>query len=152
MFLQRFECHQSPANPCSLFNSVNVFVVLLEQACRARAADFSARSTAEGAFDGCVGAVDGIFIRTRAFGHHEVDEPRSFYSGHKKSFGINLQVICDAKCRILDASCISPGYILFSETFSALMPISLCAHFIICFVFRRQDPRTTSSALVYRHC
>ena len=78
-------------------------------ACRERAATFQARSGSPDAFSGCVGAIDGLFIRVTARSKSEVTNPRSFYNGHKHGFGVNLQVICDAYCRVIGASCNTPG-------------------------------------------
>ncbi|CAM9284135.1 unnamed protein product [Discosporangium mesarthrocarpum] len=59
--------------------------------------------------DGCVRAVDGLFIRIHKPCVKEHPAPARFYSGHKKGFGLNLQAIRDAHC-IFTVGCIScPG-------------------------------------------
>ncbi|CAN0382399.1 unnamed protein product [Hapterophycus canaliculatus] len=40
----------------------------------------------------CVGAMGGLFIRMIKPSAKETAEPNSFYSGHKKAFGMNFQV------------------------------------------------------------
>lgn len=63
---------------------------------------------ARGLLDHCVGAIDGILIRTRAPTRRETTRVRDFFSGHKKTVGLNVQVVCDAKLRIMFVSA-APG-------------------------------------------
>ncbi|CAN0209299.1 unnamed protein product, partial [Discosporangium mesarthrocarpum] len=56
------------------------------------AAGLRARSR-QGIMERCVGAVDGLFIRIHKPLVKEHPAPARFYSGHKKGFGLNLQVI-----------------------------------------------------------
>jgi len=77
--------------------------------CATRAADFQRRSAVPDAFKGCVGAIDGLFIRIIGRSAKQVKNPRAFYSGHKKGYGVNLQVVCDAFCRVIAAACNTPG-------------------------------------------
>ncbi|CAN0412079.1 unnamed protein product, partial [Pylaiella littoralis] len=53
---------------------------------------FRDRST-NGVMAKCVGAMDGIFIRVTRPISRDTHEPNSFYSGHKKGFGMNFQVM-----------------------------------------------------------
>ena len=78
-------------------------------ACQDRATWFQKRCSVPDIFDKVVGAVDGLFIRISSRSQNEHPNPRSFYSGHKKGHGINLQVVCDAFCRVLDVSFQCPG-------------------------------------------
>ena len=80
-----------------------------EKACADRAADFAKRSSAPHIFCKVAGVMDGLFIRIAGRSRRESGNPRAFHSGHKHGFGLNLQVICDAYCRVLDASCNTPG-------------------------------------------
>jgi DDE superfamily endonuclease len=57
----------------------------------------------------CVGALDGILIKTRAPTKKETTRITDFYSGHKKAIGLNAQVICDARKRVLYLSVLCPG-------------------------------------------
>ncbi|CAN0452101.1 unnamed protein product, partial [Pylaiella littoralis] len=54
------------------------------------AAGFKSRST-NGVITKCVGAMDGLFVRTLRPNSRDTHEPNSFYSGHKKGFGMNFQ-------------------------------------------------------------
>lgn len=80
------------------------------EACKQRAEEFRRRSSAPEAFANCVGAIDGLFIRINGRCVKETNNPRAFFSGHKHGHGLNLQVVCDAYCRVLDASCNTPGF------------------------------------------
>ncbi|CAN0283279.1 unnamed protein product [Scytosiphon promiscuus] len=53
----------------------------------------------------CVGDMDGLFIRRVRPKATETSEPSSFFSGHKKGFGMNFQVRCGV--------CLRASYILF---------------------------------------
>ena len=62
-----------------------------------------------GALSRCIGAIDGIIIKTRSPSKNETVRVTDFYSGHKKTVGLNVQVVCDAKKRILFLSVLCPG-------------------------------------------
>ena len=79
-------------------------VDLTRAACADRAAAFAKRSSAPEIFKSVVGAIDGLFIRIIGRPTTEVLNADKYYSGHKKGYGVNLQVLCDAYCRILDMS------------------------------------------------
>ena len=70
--------------------------------------DFN-RLSSHGIFEGCVGAVDGLLLRTRAPASAHVGNVRSFYSGHYKSYGHNIQAVCDSQCRFVFMAANSPG-------------------------------------------
>ncbi|CAN0431183.1 unnamed protein product [Pylaiella littoralis] len=57
----------------------------------------------------CVGAMDGLFIRTTRPTVKDTAEPNNYYSGHKRGFGMNFQGICDADYRIIAWTMNSPG-------------------------------------------
>ena len=79
-----------------------------EQQCQANAAAFKAGS-ARGVVDRCVGAVDGLSIKLQASPAKSTLNVQKFYSGHKVCYCLNLQGICDARCRIIGASLNIPG-------------------------------------------
>jgi hypothetical protein len=72
------------------------------------AAGFEARST-HGLFEHCVGAIDGLFIRIDAPTKKESPNGRGFYSGNKKGFGVNVQAVCDANCKVIAFCCKHSG-------------------------------------------
>ncbi|CAM9474244.1 unnamed protein product [Ectocarpus sp. 4 AP-2014] len=45
----------------------------------------------------CVGAMDGLFVRLTQPSLRRHVNPRAFYSGHKKAFGMNFQGVCNAR-------------------------------------------------------
>ena len=57
---------------------------------------------------GCVGALDGYAVRIRRPSLHEVANPLD-YVNRKGFFSLNMQAICDAKCRFLFISIETPG-------------------------------------------
>jgi len=74
-----------------------------EQLCIAR--KFRDRSHA--GFDCCIGAINGILIWTEKPSEHDCHllgkiQSRSFFSGRKHKFGLNMQAICDADCLFLE--------------------------------------------------
>jgi hypothetical protein len=74
-----------------------------------RAHGFAKRSAYPTVFKNVVGAIDGLFIKTRQPTVKDVGNVRSYYSGHKKGFGINMQGVCDASCRFIGLSCNTAG-------------------------------------------
>jgi hypothetical protein len=62
-----------------------------------------------GVLSGCIGAIDGILIKTRAPTNNETVRVTDFYSGHKCTVGLNVQVVCDARKRIIFLSVLCPG-------------------------------------------
>ena len=70
---------------------------------------FAAKS-ANGVLKGCVGALDGFFQPCICPTALESDGcPRSYYSGHYQSYGLNCQAMCDARLRFMFFSVIAPG-------------------------------------------
>ncbi len=86
-----------------------------------RAFAFQKRSMYPNIFRHCVGAIDGLFIKTQQPRQKEVGNVRAYYSGHKKGFGLNMQAACDAQCRIIAFACNTPGstndYVAFRHSF-----------------------------------
>jgi hypothetical protein len=69
-----------------------------------------ASKSANRVLKGCVGALDGFFQPTicptvkESYGF-----PRSYYSGHYQSYGLNCQAMCDSRLRFLLFTVIAPG-------------------------------------------
>jgi len=59
--------------------------------------------------DGCVGALDGILIKTKQPTRTETSHVTSFFSGHYRHYGINIQAMSDHKCRFIYFSAAAPG-------------------------------------------
>ena len=57
--------------------------------------------SSHGVFDGCVAAVDGLLIRLKPPARATVGHVMSFFSGHCKAHGMNLQAACDHECRLI---------------------------------------------------
>jgi DDE superfamily endonuclease len=82
------------------------------------AAAFQGLATDHVIFKHLVGAIDGMLDRTiQPYG---VPNPRSYFSGHYKCFGINLQAICDALLRFIFAGIGGPGATADVTAFRAL--------------------------------
>lgn len=73
-------------------------------ALRTRSAQFMERSTHD-IFQYCTGAIDGLAIHIRAPSNAEVMNQSRFYSGSKKKYCLNMQGVCDAKCRFIAVTC-----------------------------------------------
>ncbi|CAN0370138.1 unnamed protein product, partial [Ectocarpus sp. 12 AP-2014] len=72
-------------------------------------AELYRRRSTNGVIRRCVGAMDGLFVRMLqpCLKRHAV--PGSFYSGHKKAFGMNFQGICNASYEIIAWTMNCPG-------------------------------------------
>jgi hypothetical protein len=92
-----------------------------DPALNARAAEFSRRSAFPSVFRHCVGAIDGLFIKTRQPTKAEVSNVRAYYSGHKRGFGLNMQAVCNSQCRFIAFACNTAGstndYVAFRHSF-----------------------------------
>jgi hypothetical protein len=75
----------------------------------AKWAVLSGQGTSRCVLSHCVGALDGLLIRTRAPTTTETLRVRDFYSGHKKAIGLNLQGVCDADLRLIFVCTKCPG-------------------------------------------
>lgn len=84
----------------------------LDLACRAA-------GTNADAFHGCVGFIDGLIVRCRKPKSWEISlsNVRDFWCERKKTFGLNLQAICDASLRIRYFSCFGGGSTADSTAF-----------------------------------
>jgi len=54
-----------------------------------------------GAIKNCVGALDGYLAEIKAVSSRHHPNPRSFYSGHYNCPGLNVQAVCDSRCRFI---------------------------------------------------
>ena len=75
---------------------------------RTMANGFALRST-HAVLRDCVGAIDGLFIKTRAPSPRETPNIRRYRSGHKNGFGLNLQACRDSQLYFYAASLNCPG-------------------------------------------
>ena len=89
---------------CRIFDTDHSHEALAE-----RSRNFSQRSSFPTILRDVVGAIDGLFIKTNQPKVAEVGNVRSFYSGHKRGFGINMQGVVDASCRFIGFACNTPG-------------------------------------------
>ena len=72
-------------------------------------AGFRAKSTNQ-LHRGCVGAIDGLFVKIRRPNYPTEDEhPARFFCGRKKAYGLNVKAVCDADRRFLDVDIRFPG-------------------------------------------
>jgi hypothetical protein len=62
-----------------------------------------------GVMDGCVGALDGYLMRITAPSHTECGNVTAYFSGHYCTYGVNIQAMCDADCRVTFFSLAAPG-------------------------------------------
>ncbi|ETO81929.1 hypothetical protein F444_03844 [Phytophthora nicotianae P1976] len=58
---------------------------------------------------GCVVAIDGWLCPIRVPKKDEVSRVRSFFSGHYRRYGVNVQACCDHLSRFTAVACSSPG-------------------------------------------
>ncbi len=72
---------------------------------RAAAKQFRVLSS-ENVMRGCIGALDGCFIRIKAPASGNVV---NYYSGHYEDHGLNLQACCNHRCQFIFASVAAPG-------------------------------------------
>ena len=84
-------------NMCPALN-INMPTTCAEWDCVKR--EFRQKSK-DGIMNGCVGCIDGLLQKTLAPRYTEVDNVRSYYSGHYEHYGLNCQGICDARLRFL---------------------------------------------------
>lgn len=88
------------------------------------AAGFNCISSADGLFNGCVGAIDGWLSFTIQPIDRDIVNKRDYYSGHYSSFGLNCQAICDHKLRFIYFSVAAPG--MTNDARAIMKCIGLC--------------------------
>ena len=95
----------------SFYRCVGIFVVAVNQCpqleikfpktaeeCHQQAIHFRSMSS-EDVIRGCVGALDGCFIRIKAPGLKQAANVVAYYSGHYEDYGINVQASCNHRCQ-----------------------------------------------------
>jgi DDE superfamily endonuclease len=83
------------------------FPQMLEE-CQIAADNFASFSRSE-AIINCVGAVDGFLLEISAPAEGLVANVRSYYSGHYKCYGVNVQACCDHLSCFTYIAITSPG-------------------------------------------
>lgn len=72
--------------------------------------DFKDISGSGGILNGCVGVIDGFLLQTctpSVSGSN--GNVKAFFSGHYQCYGVNIQGICDSKCRFIFLASAAPG-------------------------------------------
>lgn len=67
------------------------------------------KSTCDDSFYGCVLMIDGFLSTRTTPGNHECTAVTDFYSGHKKTYGLNVQALCDHTLRFRYVCVAAPG-------------------------------------------
>lgn len=57
----------------------------------------------------CIGCIDGYLLRIYTPQKSEAKNVKSFFSGHYQCHGINIQAVCDSKCRFTYFAIAAPG-------------------------------------------
>ena len=57
----------------------------------------------------CVAVIDGYHLQIRPPSKSEVNNIKSFFSGHYQTYGLNIQAACDHNCRFLFIGVAGPG-------------------------------------------
>jgi hypothetical protein len=70
--------------------------------------DFSKHSHHE-VIDGCVGCLDGLLLRIQTPSSSETGNVKAYFSGHYQAYGVNVQAVCDSRCRFVYAAIAAPG-------------------------------------------
>lgn len=74
------------------------------------AGDFRDISGTAGILNGCVGVMDGFLLQTSTPSVLESNgNVKAYFSGHYQCYGVNVQGICDSKCRFLFLAAAAPG-------------------------------------------
>jgi hypothetical protein len=67
------------------------------------------KPTCDALFYGCVLMIDGFLATRIKPGKHECKAQADFYSGHKKTYRLNVQALCDHKLRFRYVCVAAPG-------------------------------------------
>ena len=84
---------QWPVTPAEYFTAASAFKQLSTMGC----------------IENCVGALDGLFVEIKCPSSRDHASAKRFFSGNKVGYGLNVQGVCDARCRFIGASCNTPG-------------------------------------------
>jgi hypothetical protein len=76
--------------------------------CHKLAGDFE-KISYNAAIINCVGCIDGYLLRIPTPPKKWAGNVRSFFSGHYQCSGINIQAVCDSRCRFLYFGMAAPG-------------------------------------------
>ena len=63
----------------------------------------------DGVIMGCVGAINGFLLLIKTPSQNESANVRSYFSGHYQAMGLNVQAMCDSKCRFTYVGIKAPG-------------------------------------------
>jgi hypothetical protein len=63
----------------------------------------------QGCIWNCVSVLDGYHLQTQTPPRSQVDNVRSYFSGHYQTYGVNIQAACDHHCRFLFLAIAGPG-------------------------------------------
>ena len=81
---------------------------MTDQELKLEAACFNAKST-DRFMAGCIGCIDGWLCPIRAPSQREAGNVNAFFSGHYQCYGLNVQAVCDHRCRFTYAAIANPG-------------------------------------------
>lgn len=59
--------------------------------------------------DGCIGCLDGFLLAIQTPPKSQTGNVKAYFSGHYQCYGINVQAVCDSKCRFISVSVAAPG-------------------------------------------
>jgi hypothetical protein len=79
-----------------------------KEECIAAAAGFRSISYKE-AITNCIGVLDGYLLRIITPPKDQAGNVRSYYSGHYKCYGLNIQAVCDHQSRFIFFAIAAPG-------------------------------------------
>ena len=68
------------------------------------------KKSSNGIHPGCIGAIDGFLAKIKCPTMKECNmNPKSYYSGHYSTHGLNVQAVCDVRCRFIFFAVAAPG-------------------------------------------
>eukprot|EP01031_Cornospumella_fuschlensis_P031290 gene31290-37817_t len=77
-----------------------------EDALRERAGEFALKcKSAPDLFKYCTGAIDGLAIHIKCPKRSKTKHQIRYFSGNKQKYCLNMQAVCDARCRFLAMTC-----------------------------------------------
>ena len=112
-----------------------------------RSQDFMERSSFD-IFMYYTGAIDGLAISIRCPSRTEVQNQARFYSGSKKKYCLNMQGVCDARCRFLAVTCKHVGSTNDAVAFSQCSLKDLCEAQIFPYHWNGDNAYTSSESMM----
>jgi hypothetical protein len=104
-----FRCRDLFINAVNLCEQLKIKFPETAEEFEATRKGFKAKSS-HGIMRGCVGAIDGLLATIKCPSMADSEgNPRSYYSGHYNEHGLNVQAVCDARCRFIFFSVAAPG-------------------------------------------